>query len=186
MKFNVHWISISFTHSLATNWQILENVIFTESIRKLVAMHCYINDIIICSAFVGLQYTWVTVMNGHCPLFFKSCVFSWRSLRIHRNPGICRNLQWQKAFSTNSFLLYHKRTDYYPTDQIKNLEDFEKYASPEEKDRLEFIRSEFIDYCRAGKFEVSGALILINVFYTIHLRPDQQFRLLVLTKVWIL
>lgn len=73
---------------------------------------------------------------------------------MHRNPGICRNLQWQKAFSTNSFLLYHKRTEYYPTDKIKNFEDFEKYASPEEKDRLEFIRSEFIDYCRAGKFQI--------------------------------
>lgn len=83
---------------------------------------------------------------------------------MHRNPGICRNLQWQKAFSTNSFLLYHKRTEYYPTDKIKNFEDFEKYASPEEKDRLEFIRSEFIDYCRAGKFQVSGPLILIIAF----------------------
>lgn len=83
---------------------------------------------------------------------FLQCVQ--RSLRMNRNPGICRNLQWQKAFSTNLFLLYHKRTEYYPTDKIKNFEDFEKYASPEEKDRLEFIRSEFIDYCRAGKFQI--------------------------------
>lgn len=51
-------------------------------------------------------------------------------------------------------MLYDKRTEYYPTDKIKNLKDFEKYSSPEEKDRLEFIRSEFIDYCRAGKFEM--------------------------------
>lgn len=77
-----------------------------------------------------------------------------RSLRIHSNTGFCRNPQWQKTFSTNSFSPYRRREVYYPTDKIKTLEDFEKYASPEDKDHLDFIQSEFIEYCRNGKFKV--------------------------------
>ena len=49
----------------------------------------------------------------------------------------------------------NKRSFYYPTEQIKNLGDFRKFASPEEKQHLERITSEYYAICKRQPENVS-------------------------------
>ncbi|XP_061187569.1 tRNA methyltransferase 10 homolog C-like [Saccostrea echinata] len=74
--------------------------------------------------------------------------------------------QWNRMFSSPSQSVNGKPV-FYPTDQIKNLEDFERFASPEEKEQLQKIQSEYQTLRRMGKLEIELSdqqwLILMNL-----------------------
>ena len=51
---------------------------------------------------------------------------------------------WPKVFSTSTFSLKEeerKGRTFYPDDRIKNMEDFERLATPEEKKHMEMIKA---------------------------------------------
>ena len=74
------------------------------------------------------------------------------------------NIQsWPKVFSTSTFSLKEeerKGRTFYPDDRIKNMEDFERLATPEEKKHMEMIKAEFYQLCSRGNFQVINVLIL--------------------------
>ncbi|XP_061186508.1 tRNA methyltransferase 10 homolog B-like [Saccostrea echinata] len=77
-----------------------------------------------------------------------------RSLRKSWGTNYFRSQRWSKRFSSTPSLLTNERKKFYPTDQIGNLEDFEKHASPEEKRLFQIVQSEYLALCRMGKLDM--------------------------------
>ena len=75
----------------------------------------------------------------------------------------CNVQSCPKVFSTSTFSLKEeerKGRTFYPDDRIKNMEDFEQLATPEEKKHMEMIKAEFYQLCSRGNFQVMNVLIL--------------------------
>ncbi|XP_062593347.1 tRNA methyltransferase 10 homolog B-like isoform X2 [Saccostrea cucullata] len=73
---------------------------------------------------------------------------------------------WSRLFSSPS-LSVNGKTVFYPTDKIRNLEDFEKFASPEEKELLQKVQSEYQALRAMGRLEIELSdlqwLLLMNL-----------------------
>lgn len=62
-------------------------------------------------------------------------------------------------FSSTSSLSVERRSVYYPNENIKSMDDFCKYASPEEKAHLMMIQAEYVKLCKSNIVNVSPTIL---------------------------
>lgn len=100
-----------------------------------------------------------------------------RSLRIHRRTN--------RKFSSSSRLSVERRGIYYPNEKIKSMDDFCKYASPEEKAHLVMIQAEYVKICKsniANMPELTDQEWLIHMNYDSRKGREKHLRLLQVKK----